>query len=69
MFNDFTGGPGYPAYAVLQYGWLSLVVGFTGTRVFISRKVLERSKLKIRRRLNKTAPDFRLHIDGVTMYA
>ncbi len=69
MFNDITGGPGYPVYLVATNLWLMLKIMYIEVVMFFalwaSYLMLSRPKS---RQLNSN-PYPRLHISGVPRYA
>ena len=58
---DFTGAPGYALVVVAQNSLIGAKIAYMGLSLLIARSL-------VRRRLYKTAPIQRLHIDGVTPY-
>ena len=63
MLNDYTGGPTQLYWDAIKYVFLVASVGYIWLSYYWS------DKRRTRKRLNKHAPNNRLHIDGVTTYA
>ena len=69
MFNDITGGPGYPIWLVVTNLWLMLKIMYLEVVMFFALWVsyFMLGKPKTRRLNSNTYP--RLHISGVPRYA